>query len=95
MSRLDAIYVIRRPLLTEKSTQAMNEHGQYAFEVDRRATKDDVKAAVEEMYSVRVEAVKTQLRKGKRRRLKYGWIVEKPSKKAIVRLHPDDAIELF
>ncbi len=92
---VDPIYVVKKPLLTEKSTDAMNTEGHYTFLVDVRATKDDVRAAVESLYGVRVETVKTQTRKGKRRRLKYGWITEKPSKKAVVRLHPDDSIELF
>jgi large subunit ribosomal protein L23 len=87
--------VIKRPLLTEKSTFAMNERKQYAFEVDPRATKVDIKAAVESVYGVRVTGVSTQTRKGRQRRLKHGLVVEGNTKKATVRLHPDDTIELF
>jgi hypothetical protein len=39
----DPIYIIKKPVLTEKSTEAMNEHGRYTFEVDRTATKADIK----------------------------------------------------
>ena len=87
--------VIKRPLLTEKSTFAMNERKQYAFEVDPRATKVDIKAAVESVYGVRVTGVSTQTRKGRQRRLKHSLVVEGNTKKATVRLHPDDTIELF
>ncbi|MEL6797139.1 MAG: 50S ribosomal protein L23, partial [Planctomycetota bacterium] len=39
---MDAAYVVKKPIVTEKSTSAMEE-GRYTFEVDRRATKDDIK----------------------------------------------------
>jgi hypothetical protein len=44
---IDPIYIVKKPVLTEKSTEAMNEHGRYTFEVDRRATKTDIKDAIE------------------------------------------------
>ena len=88
-------YVIKRPILTEKSTFAMNERGQYAFEVDPRATKVDVKRAVEELYKVKVVGVNTQNRKGKQRRLKYGLVKEPTTKKATVRLAEGQTIDLF
>ena len=40
---MDAIYIIKKPLLTEKSTYGMNETSQYTFLVDRRSTKDEIK----------------------------------------------------
>jgi len=92
---IDSTHVLKKPLVTEKATFDMNEDNRYTFEVDRRAGKDDVKRAVESVYGVRVAGVQTLLRKGKRRRLKYGWVQEQPTKKAIVRLHPEDKIELF
>lgn len=86
--------IIRKPIITEKATAQM-EANRYAFEIDRRADKPAVKRAVESLYGVRVLSVATQLRKGKRRRYRYGW-VEKPSvKRAIVKVHPDDKIDLF
>jgi large subunit ribosomal protein L23 len=88
-------YVIKRPLLTEKGTWGMNEQGRYVFEVDPRATKTEIKNAVETLYKVRVEKVNTQVRKGKFRRFRYGLTVEPKFKRAIVRLHADDQIELF
>lgn len=92
---MDPMYVIKRPLLTEKSTDAMNEHGHYTFEVDRTASKTDVKRAVESLYGVRVHGVTTRVCKGKERRMRFGWVTEKVTKKATVRLHPEDTIELF
>jgi large subunit ribosomal protein L23 len=92
---MDATYVIKKPLLTEKSTATMNEDGRYTFLVDRRASKDQIKRAVESLYGVRVEAVTTQVRKGRERRLRYGWVTEKVTKKATVRVAEGQTIELF
>lgn len=92
---MDPIYTIKKPILTEKSTDAMNDLNQYTFLVDRRASKDDVKAAIEKLYNVKVDRVTTQVRKGKLRRMRYGWVHEKVSKKATVRLQEGDRIELF
>jgi len=87
--------VIKHPLLTEKSTFAMNERRQYTFLVDRRATKTDIKAAVQALYKVKVTGVNTQVRKGEARNLRYGKVVLADTKKAIVTLKEGDAIELF
>mgnify|MGYP001455886839 CR=1 FL=1 len=87
--------IIKKPLLSEKSTWAMNEQKRYAFLVDHRADKDQIKSAVEELYKVRVESVNTQVRKGKTRRTRTGLVQKSDTKKAVVRLHADDAIELF
>jgi large subunit ribosomal protein L23 len=92
---MDAMYVIKKPLVTEKSTFQMNELGRYAFEVDPRASKDDIKRAVESIYKVKVVGVNTQVRKSKQRRLKYGYVQSAPTKKAIVSLREGDSIELF
>jgi len=50
--------VIRRPLITEKATRAI-EQNQYTFEVDHRAAKPDIKAAVEQLFDVKVVGVST------------------------------------
>jgi len=94
-ARIDHIYVIKKPLLSEKSTFAMNERKQYSFVVDPRATKTQIKAAVEAIYKVRVERVNTVIQKHRARRLKYGVSQPSPTKKAVVHLHADDSIELF
>ncbi|VAX41285.1 LSU ribosomal protein L23p (L23Ae) [hydrothermal vent metagenome] len=92
---MDATYIIKKPMLTEKSTEAMNEQGRFTFLVDRRASKDQIKDAVESIYGVKVVGVNTQVRKGKERRLKYGWVTETKTKKAIVRLAEGQTIDLF
>ena len=92
---VDPIYIIRKPLLSEKSTYAMNEHKLYSFEVDPRATKTEIKNAIQAIYKVRVEAVNTQVRKHRARALRYGVVQPANTKKATVRLHPEDSIELF
>ena len=86
--------IIRRPLITEKSTAA-TEHNRVAFEVDSRATKTDIRKAVEKLYSVRVLSVATMNRRGERKRYRYGAVELPTVKRAIVKVHPEDKIELF
>ena len=92
---MDAIHVIKSPLVTEKSTFASNEHNRYAFLVAPTATKSEIKRAVQDLYNVRVIAVSTNIRQARVRRLRYGTVGGKVTKRAIVRVHPDDRIELF
>lgn len=92
---MEAHYVIKRPLVTEKSTFGMNELNRYSFEIDPRATKDDVKSAVESLYKVKVEKVNTLKRRGKFRRMKYGLAQLSTTKTAIVWLKQGMKIELF
>jgi large subunit ribosomal protein L23 len=86
--------VIRKPLLTEKATIDSEANNRYTFEVDRRATKDQIRTAVEALYNVRVESVATQTRKGSTRRMRYGYVTAGSIKRALVKLHPEDQIEL-
>src|SRR3954470_13636460 len=94
---LETHQIILAPLVTEKGThQSQNEHhNAYSFQVNLWANKTQIKHAVQELFNVRVLAVRTQLRLGKNRR--YRFKVGKLSnwKKAIVKLHPEDKIELF
>lgn len=92
---MEATTVIRKPLITEKTTFASTEFNRYAFEVDRHADKGQIKRAVEELYGVRVLGVATQNRKGQMRRNKFGFWRAKAKRQAIVKIHPDDRIELF
>ena len=86
--------IIMRPLITEKA-QIMTGQNKYAFEVDKRANKMQIKEAVEVAFSVNVKEVNTAVMKGKRRR--YGRALTKQPdwKKAVVTLAPGDKIELF
>lgn len=92
---MEATQVIRRPLISEKSTWESGAHHRYSFEVDRRATKPEIRKAVEALYGVRVVGVATQNRKGQLRRNKFGFWRGKNMKRAVVKVHPDDRIELF
>lgn len=94
-ANVDHSYIIKAPVLSEKITWALNEQKRYSFLVDPRATKTEIKAAIEAIYKVRVTGVNTQLRKGKHRRMRYGLTQEPLTKKATVKLHKDDSIELF
>lgn len=95
--KLEPHQVILRPLVTEKGMhQSTSEHhNAYSFQVNLWATKTQIRDAVEEMFNVRVERVRTQMRKGKHRRyrLRIGRLAN--WKKAIVKLHPEDKIEFF
>ncbi|GIW74533.1 MAG: 50S ribosomal protein L23 [Phycisphaerales bacterium] len=87
--------IIKKPIITERSTAAMADENRYTFLVDRRATKTDIKHAVERLYGVRVERVTTQVRKNRERRMRYGYVQPAPTKKAIVRLAEGQTIDLF
>ena len=86
--------VIKMPIVTEKVTAA-SEHNQYAFKVDNRATKTDVKQAIEAIYGVKVVDVKTQVRRERDRTYKYGKVEGKTWKRAMVRVAAGQKIELF
>lgn len=93
--KLEPYQVVLRPLVTEKGTHVSTRHNAYGFEVHIQATKDDIREAVESLWSVRVTAVRTQNRVGKPRRNKTGYVQTSPWKKAIVTLHEDDRIAFF
>lgn len=93
--QLEPYQVVLRPLVTEKGTFQSSTRNQYAFEVATNATKLDIRRAVQELFKVRVVAVRTQMRNGKPRRTKMMMVNLKPWKKALVTLHSEDAISLF
>ena len=86
--------VIRRPLITEKATSAL-ELNQYTFEVDPRAAKPDIKAAVEKLFDVRVVAIRTMNPPRRTRRVGRFSGKRAQVKKAIVRLAEGNSIQLF
>lgn len=95
--KLEPHQVILSPLVTEKGThQSTHEHhNAYAFQVNLWANKTEIKRAVEELFNVRVEKVRTQLRVGKKRRYRFRVGRLSHWKKAIVKLHKEDKIEFF
>ena len=93
--QLEPHQVILRPLVTEKGTHQFTHRNAYPFEVNLWATKDEIKAAVQELFGVRVEGVRTQQHMGKKRRYRSRIGQLANWKKAIVKLHPEDKIEFF
>ena len=93
--KLEPHQVLLRPLVTEKNMHRSTRYNQYAFEVNPLATKEDVREAVEELFDVRVDKVRTQSRKGKPRRYRFRYGTTKNWKKAIVTLDKEDRIEFF
>jgi large subunit ribosomal protein L23 len=93
--QLDSHQVILRPLVTEKGIHRSTRDNQYAFEINLLATKLDVRRAVEELFNVSVQKVRTQKRRGKTRRHKLRSGVTKTWKKAIVSLKGDGRIDFY
>ena len=93
MSKFTNYDIIRSPVVTEKSTLA-SEHGQVVFEVAVDATKTQIKEAVEGLFSVKVKAVNTLVRKGKVKRFRNQLGERKDVKKAIVTLVDGQSIDI-
>jgi large subunit ribosomal protein L23 len=94
-SRLESYQVIVRPLVTEKGMHRSTRNNQYAFEVNGLATKEDIRRAVEDLFSVKVDKVRTQTRRGKHRKHKFKQGMTKSWKKAIVTLDEEHRIDFF
>ncbi len=88
-------HIIRRPLITEKSTIERDMENVVTFAVDPRANKMEIKAAVERLFDVKVVEVRTSRVQGKKRRVGRD-VGRRPSwKKARVKLREGDNIEFF
>ena len=85
--------VIVSPAITEKSTMA-SEQNQVVFNVAKKATKPEIKAAVEALFSVKVTAVNTLVRKGKLKRFRGVKGRQGDSKRAIVTLEEGYSIDV-
>ncbi len=93
MTKLKAYDVILSPVITEKAT-LVSEANQVVFKVSPKATKDDIKSAVESLFNVKVKAVNTLVRKGKRKTFRGRRAVLSDTKKAIVTLEAGDSIDV-
>jgi large subunit ribosomal protein L23 len=93
MSALTAYDVILSPVITEKATAA-SEHNQVVFKVHRDATKPEIKAAIEQLFKVKVLSVNTLTRKGKTKQFRGMRGKQQDVKKAIVRLAEGDKIDV-
>ena len=92
MNRFD---VIKRPLDTEKLDRMRDRENKFAFEIDLKANKTEVKQAIEQLFKVKVLDVKTAIVRGKFRRIGRSQGQRSNWKKAIVTLKEGDAIQLF
>jgi large subunit ribosomal protein L23 len=92
---MNVYQVLKRPIMTEK-TDYQRDNNQYIFEVDRRANKHQIKAAVETIFDVKVEAVNTMIIKPKQRRMGRKVVTTRPSwKRAVVKLASGERIQEF
>lgn len=91
--------IIKNPIVTEKANAQVDKFNRYAFAVDRRANKLEIKKAIEAFYGVGVQNVNTQVVPGKfkSRYTKSGFLNGKTAswKKAIVTLNEGDSIDLY
>lgn len=95
MSKPSYYDLIRYPLMTEKGMEATETNNQYVFAVARQANKVEIRKAVEALFKVKVKQVRTQIMKGKVKRVGR-WSGKRPDwKKAVVTLMPNDKIEFF
>ncbi len=91
------VYTIVKPIITEKSLTLANEKNTYTFQVSKDANKHQIKEAIEELFPVKVERVRTVLnqpvvRRTGKRRMK---VTSGKVKKALVTLKAGDEINLF
>ncbi|OGR83465.1 MAG: 50S ribosomal protein L23 [Elusimicrobia bacterium RIFCSPHIGHO2_02_FULL_57_9] len=82
-----------RPLLTERSTIMKEKHNQYVFETALGANKVQIKRAIEDLFKVRVEKVRTMIVPGKFRRFGRGGGLRPDWKKAVVTLEKGQKID--
>ncbi len=92
---LEPHQVLLRPLVTEKGVHRSTRQNAYTFEVNRLATKEVIRDAVEKLFEVKVVKVSTQNRKGKLRRTRSKMGRTADWKKAIVTLHEEHRIDFF
>jgi large subunit ribosomal protein L23 len=86
--------VLIAPVVSEKSYGLLDQN-KYTFVVRPDANKTEIKIAVEEIFGVKVTAVNTMNRQGKRRRTRYGWGQRPNTKRAIVSVAEGERIDIF
>ena len=92
ISESNALKVIKKPLLTEKST-TLNQFNQYSFIVDMKSNSQDIKKAIEKIFKVKVTKINTSITRGKLKRFKNSVGYKKDFKKAIVTLKEGNTID--
>ena len=95
MAEIDLYNLVKRPLITEQGMHMVETQNAYPFAVDVRANKIQIRQAIEKLFKVEVESVRTVQRKGKKRR-RGRRVGRTPNwKKAYVKLKEGHTIELF
>jgi large subunit ribosomal protein L23 len=92
---MEPLQLIRRPLISEKSTRLKEATNTVCFEVDRRANKIEIQRAVEKLFGVKVMDVRVANRRGKWKRMGRFLGQRKNWKKAYVRLAEGEKLEFF
>jgi large subunit ribosomal protein L23 len=87
--------IIKRPIISEKSTALAEIAGKYAFEVDAKANKHEIRDAVQQLFKVNVREVRTMIMHGKIKRLARSTVKRANWKKAIVTLQEGQKIDFF
>jgi large subunit ribosomal protein L23 len=91
--------ILKKPILTEKATLLTEKFNRFAFKVDYRANKLQIKTAIEQMYGVSIEAINTMVvfGKTKSRNTKAGSVSGRAAKykKAIVTLKDGETIDFY
>lgn len=95
MSAKDIHTILRRPLVTEKTTLQKEDNNQVVFRVRRDANKIEIRRAVEKLLGVKVTAVNTTVYRGKTKRMGRALGQRPNFKKAIVTLAPGEEVEFF
>jgi len=95
MKTKDPRDIIHEPVVSEKAYDLIEFFNTYTFLVDVDANKTEIKNAISEIFDVSVEKVNIHNRKGKRMRTGYVIGRRKNTKRALVKLVPDDSIDIF
>jgi large subunit ribosomal protein L23 len=92
----DPYKIVLRPVITEKSTLLKEKNREVCFEVDPRANKSEIKKAAEQLFKIKVERVRIQNKRGKKRRVGRKEGRKKDWKKAYIKLKEGEKmIEYF
>jgi large subunit ribosomal protein L23 len=87
--------IVKKPRITEKSTALAEKTNAYTFEVARDANKVEIRRAIEEIFKVKVDKVRTVNVRGKRKRVRLNWGRSPDWKKAIVTLKEGSRIDIM
>lgn len=91
----DYSWIVKQPVITEKSVELKNRENKYTFEVDSRANKLQIARAVEKLFGVKVIKVNTAMMSGKRKRVRMSVGKTSDWKKAIVTLQKGEKLDFF